>query len=55
MGSGLSTCAKAGRRGAPSVARRPPRGPRAARAAAEAAAAAGRGSVCWATEAAWAA
>lgn len=59
MGSGLSTCVKAGRKGAPNVARGQaarwlPRGPRAAWVVEVEAAAAGRGSVCWETEAAWA-
>lgn len=55
----LSTCIKAGGRGAPDAgtgraARRRPRARRAAWAVAVAAAAAGLGSVCWETEAAWA-
>lgn len=57
---GLSTCIKAGRRGAPNVARGwaarwLPRGPRAAWVAEAEAAVAGQGSVCWETEAVWAA
>lgn len=55
----LSTCIKAGRRGAPNVAKGRaawwlPRGPQAASGVAAGAEAAGPGSVCWETEAAWA-
>lgn len=56
----LSTCIKAGRRGAPNVARGRAakwllRGPQAAWVAEAEAEAAGLGSVCWEMEAAWAA
>lgn len=55
----LSTCIKAGRRGALNVAKGRagywlPRGPRAAWVVEVGAEAAGPGSVCWETEAAWA-
>lgn len=60
MRCGLSTCIKAGRRGAPGVAKgRAARwlltGPRAAWGAEVEAEGAGPGSVCWETEAVWAA